>query len=106
MSNFVSRRAFTLAATAALMGTGMPPAAAQVIDPRPPTVDTTDPKQIADGVWIVRDHRIWLVPNIGIIIGRDAALVIETGLGPANGEKILDLAPFPAMAIRARSTSP
>jgi len=92
MSKFLSRRAFAAAATSALTCAPIKPAAAQVIDPRPPTVDTADPKEIADGVWIVRDHRIWLVPNIGIIVGRDAALVIETGLGPANGEKVFDLA--------------
>jgi len=32
------------------------------------------------------------VPNIGIILGTDAALVVDCGLGPANGEKVLDLA--------------
>ena len=59
---------------------------------RPPTVDTTNVQEIADGVFVIGDHRVWLVPNIGIVLGRDAALVIDTGLGPANGERVLDLA--------------
>lgn len=93
MRNRQSRRQFIAAATATVMAAGLRlEAGAQVTDPRPPTVDTSDPKEIADGVWLVRDHRIWLVPNIGIIVGRDAVLVIECGLGPANGEKVFALA--------------
>ena len=88
----LSRRAFLPAAAAALVGASMVPAAAQVADPRPPTVDTSNPEEIAPGVWVIRDHRVWLVPNIGIILGTDAALVVDTGLGPANGERVLDLA--------------
>jgi len=72
-------------------------AAAQGADPkyvdlRPPIVDTSNLQEIADGVWVIRDHRIWLVPNIGIILGKDAALVVDCGMGPANGERVLDLA--------------
>jgi glyoxylase-like metal-dependent hydrolase (beta-lactamase superfamily II) len=92
MSTLMSRRAFAAAGALAFLGTGPTRVAAQVVDPRPPTVDTSNPKEVADGVWVVRDHRIWLVPNIGIILGKDAALVVDCGLGPANGEKVLDLA--------------
>jgi glyoxylase-like metal-dependent hydrolase (beta-lactamase superfamily II) len=89
----MSRRTFALAAVAALSGYAIGgPAHGQVIDPRPPTIDTSDPTEIADGVWILPDHRIWLVPNIGIIVGRDAALVVDCGLGPANGERVLNIA--------------
>lgn len=98
----MSRRTFTLGAAAAIaggalggvlgIGAAAPDAAAQVIDPRPPTVDPTSLHEVADGVWVVRDHRIWLVPNIGIVLGRDAALVVDCGLGPANGERVLALA--------------
>ncbi len=92
MTSILSRRTFSAVAAMALMRVSSTPASAQVIDPRPPTVDTTNPKEIAEGVWVVPDHRIWLVPNIGIILGRDAVLVIDAGLGPANGERVLDLA--------------
>jgi glyoxylase-like metal-dependent hydrolase (beta-lactamase superfamily II) len=88
----LSRRTLTTAATAVLVSASMRPAASQVSDPRPPTVDTSNLQEIAAGVWIIGDHRIWLVPNIGIILGADAALVVDTGLGPANGERVLDLA--------------
>ncbi len=92
MASMMSRRAFAAAGTLAFLSAGLSCATAQVVDPRPPTVDTSDPKEVADGVWVVRDHRIWLVPNIGIILGKDSALVIDCGLGPANGEKVLELA--------------
>ncbi len=86
-------RCFTLAAAAVLAGGfHARKAAAQVADPRPPTVDTSNVQEVAPGVWVFRDHRTWLVPNIGIILGNDAALVVDTGLGPANGERVLDLA--------------
>lgn len=87
----LSRRAF-LPAAAALAGASVMPAAAQVVDPRPPTVDSSNPEEIAPGVRVVRDRRVWLVPSIGIILGADAALVVDTGLGPANGERVFDLA--------------
>lgn len=64
----------------------------QAADPRPPIVDTSNLQEMAPGVWVVRDHRTWLVPNIGIILGKDAALIVDTGLGPVNGERVLDLA--------------
>jgi len=55
-------------------------------------VDVSNLQEVAEGVWVVGDHRIRLVPNIGIILGADAALVVDTGLGPANGERVLTLA--------------
>jgi glyoxylase-like metal-dependent hydrolase (beta-lactamase superfamily II) len=32
------------------------------------------------------------VPNIGVIGGRDAVLIVDTGLGPENGAKVLEAA--------------
>ena len=93
MKSAIDRRTFLELATAAAMVTAFDrPSAAQVIDPRPPTIDAANPVEVADGVWVLRDHRIWLVPNVAIIVGKDAALVVDTGLGPANGERVLDTA--------------
>ncbi len=93
MPSAIDRRKFLEWTTAAAMlGSIDLPASSQVIDPRPPTVDISNPSQIAEGVWLLRDHRVWLVPNIAIIAGKDSVLVIDTGLGPANGEKVLDTA--------------
>ena len=60
--------------------------------PPPPDVSLKGIKEIAPGVFVIPDNRVPLVPNIGIIVGRDAALVVDTGMGPANGRKVLDAA--------------
>ena len=60
--------------------------------PPAPNVDPTALKEIAPGVHVITDHRVPLVPNIGIVLGTDAALVVDTGMGPANGQKVLDCA--------------
>ncbi|MFD1050146.1 hypothetical protein ACFQ1S_33800, partial [Kibdelosporangium lantanae] len=53
---------------------------------------TGDPVEVADGVHVILDNRTPLVPNVGIILGDDAALVVDTGLGPRNGAYVLDQA--------------
>src|SRR5579875_2292598 len=57
-----------------------------------PTVDPTALREVADGIWVIPDRRVPLVPNIGIILGRRSALVVDTGMGPANGAKVLEAA--------------
>jgi glyoxylase-like metal-dependent hydrolase (beta-lactamase superfamily II) len=57
--------------------------------PPAPVVDPSGITEIADGVWVIPDRRVPLVPNIGIVLGDDVALVVDTGLGPANGERVL-----------------
>src|ERR1700735_5270783 len=64
--------------------------------PPAPTVDPTALKEIAPGVYVITDRRVPLVPNIGIILGNDAVLVVGTGMGPANGKKFLASAKKPA----------
>jgi glyoxylase-like metal-dependent hydrolase (beta-lactamase superfamily II) len=48
--------------------------------------------EIADGVFVIADGRVPLVPNIGVIVGERAALVVDTGLGPRNGAIVHDIA--------------
>lgn len=60
-------------------------------DPVPPIVSGT-PEEIANGVFVVPDGRVPLVPNIGVIVGDRAALVVDAGMGPRNGELVLRLA--------------
>ncbi|MGH6923084.1 MAG: MBL fold metallo-hydrolase [Propylenella sp.] len=60
--------------------------------PPPPVVDPSVIRELADGVFVISDRRVPLVPNIGIILGEEAALVVDTGMGPANGQKVLDAA--------------
>ena len=60
--------------------------------PPAPDVYPSALKEIASGVFVITDRRIPLVPNIGIIVGKDAALVVDTGMGPVNGRKVLECA--------------
>ena len=60
--------------------------------PPPPHVDPHALAEIAPGVHVIRDRRVPLVPNIGIVVGDEAALVVDTGMGPENGRKVLDAA--------------
>ena len=60
--------------------------------PPAPVVDPTAIKEIATGVFVICDHRVPLVPNIGIILGSHTALVVDTGMGPANGRRVLEAA--------------
>jgi glyoxylase-like metal-dependent hydrolase (beta-lactamase superfamily II) len=38
---------------------------------------------------VIPDGRVNLVPNIGIIVGSRATLVVDAGMGPRNGETVL-----------------
>ncbi|MEO8668107.1 MAG: MBL fold metallo-hydrolase [Bauldia sp.] len=63
------------------------PAAMPPPDVRPETI-----REIAEGVFVIPDHRVPLVPNIGVILGDHTALVVDTGMGPRNGQRVLDAA--------------
>ncbi|MCG7210097.1 MBL fold metallo-hydrolase [Streptomyces arenae] len=51
-----------------------------------------EPVEVAEGVFVISDQRNPAVPNIGIVLGDRAALVIDTGMGPRNGAYVLDQA--------------
>lgn len=60
-------------------------------EPKPPVV-TGEPVEVADGVYVVPDGRVPLVPNVGVVVGQRAALVVDTAMGPRNGARVLELA--------------
>ena len=55
-----------------------------------PLVASGKTREIAEHVYVIPDQRINVIPNIGIIIGRDGVLVVDTGMGPRNAETVLD----------------
>lgn len=60
--------------------------------PPPPIVDPSALTEVARDVFVIGDRRVPLVPNIGIVLGSESALVVDTGMGPTNGEKVLEVA--------------
>ena len=60
-----------------------PPAAVGSMVPENATV------KASEHVYVIPDPETGGVPNVGIITGSRAALVIDTGLGPRNGETVL-----------------
>jgi glyoxylase-like metal-dependent hydrolase (beta-lactamase superfamily II) len=44
---------------------------------------------LREGVFVIPDQRIEFVPNIGILVGERATLVVDTAMGPRNGERVL-----------------
>jgi glyoxylase-like metal-dependent hydrolase (beta-lactamase superfamily II) len=57
-----------------------------------PVVDVTGAEDLARDVVVIPNRSVPLVPNIGVIGGEHSVLVVETGLGPRNAEKVLKFA--------------
>jgi glyoxylase-like metal-dependent hydrolase (beta-lactamase superfamily II) len=55
----------------------------------PPLVPEGVTEQIAERVHVIPDQRVEFVPNSGIVVGDRSVLVIETAMGPRNGQRIL-----------------
>jgi glyoxylase-like metal-dependent hydrolase (beta-lactamase superfamily II) len=45
--------------------------------------------KLTEHVWAIPDFNVGGVPNVGIIVGSRATMVVDTGLGPRNGEAIV-----------------
>jgi glyoxylase-like metal-dependent hydrolase (beta-lactamase superfamily II) len=55
----------------------------------PEPVVRNAPVEVASGIWVIPDGGVPLVPNIGIVDGTRSTLVVDTGMGPRNGEVVL-----------------
>ena len=55
----------------------------------PPLVRENATEKISDHVYVIPDHNVGMVPNVGIIVGTRGTLVIDTGLGARNGQTIV-----------------
>ncbi len=54
-----------------------------------PLVQENKTVRVSEHVYVIPDGRVNLVPNIGIIVGTRATLVVDTGMGPRNGQVVL-----------------
>lgn len=88
MSRGIAWRALGVLLTVALST----PAWAQQSDPAtvPPLIKQGDTLQVSDHVYVILDDGVRFVPNVGIVVGDDATLVIDTGVGTRTGEIILE----------------
>lgn len=57
-----------------------------------PVVQVSGAVDVAPDVLVIPNNHVGLVPNIGIISGTDAVLVVDTGLGVANASEVLAFA--------------
>ena len=55
----------------------------------PPLVQPNKTLRVSDHVYVIPDGRVNLVPNIGIIVGSRATLVVDAGMGPQNGQVVV-----------------
>jgi glyoxylase-like metal-dependent hydrolase (beta-lactamase superfamily II) len=65
------------------------PAPAQATSPVPPLIREGVTGKISAHVHVIPDNGVSLVPNVGIVVGSKATLVIDTGLGTRNGATVM-----------------
>lgn len=63
-------------------------AAAQTAPPADPLIKESVTSKVAPHTYVIPDGNVGLVPNVGIIVGTRATLVIDPGLGKRNGEAV------------------
>ena len=56
---------------------------------RAPLVKENATVKVAAHTFVIPDMNVGGVPNVGIIVGDRATLVIDTGLGQKNGETVM-----------------
>lgn len=57
-----------------------------------PAVRVTAAEEIAPDLLVIPNRRVDLVPNIGVVGGTEAVLVVDTGIGTANASEVLAFA--------------
>jgi glyoxylase-like metal-dependent hydrolase (beta-lactamase superfamily II) len=74
---------------AVLLLAGVTLQAQQRAAPADPLVQENATKKLSPHVWVISDNNIPFVPNVGIIVGTRATLVVDPGLGLRNGRTVL-----------------
>jgi glyoxylase-like metal-dependent hydrolase (beta-lactamase superfamily II) len=85
----MQNRPLLAAAVAVLTGLNIL-VSAQQQPPAAPLIREGATVKLRDHVWAIPDFNVAGVPNVGIVVGNRATLIIDTGLGPRNGETIVN----------------
>lgn len=54
-----------------------------------PMVQAGGARPVSQHVFVISDNNVGGVPNVGIVVGARATLVVDTGMGRRNGEIVL-----------------
>jgi glyoxylase-like metal-dependent hydrolase (beta-lactamase superfamily II) len=85
----LAHRARAIAVAVAVVGTAAGHAAlAQPAAPAP-MIKRDATIKVSDHVHVILDDNVGMVPNVGIVVGERATLIVDTGLGPDNGAIVL-----------------
>jgi glyoxylase-like metal-dependent hydrolase (beta-lactamase superfamily II) len=76
-------------ATCCWLSLGAAPASAQRTYDRPPIVKEGTTVKISPHVYVIPDENARGIPNVGIIVGSRATLVVDPGMGIKSGEAVL-----------------
>lgn len=82
------RATYRLAAFAALLYAVACNAAAQA-PAAAPLIKQDAARKVAEHTFVILDDNVGMVPNVGIVIGERATLIVDTGLGERNGTIVL-----------------
>jgi glyoxylase-like metal-dependent hydrolase (beta-lactamase superfamily II) len=55
----------------------------------PPLVQENKTIKVSEHVYVIPDGRVNLVPNIGIVVGTRATMIIDAGMGARNGHTVM-----------------
>lgn len=85
----LSKRHLSAACAALTVGTSVCVVVLAQQAPADPLIKESAIARVSDHVHVISDLNVGLVPNVGIIVGTKATLVVDTGLGPRNGHTVL-----------------
>ena len=83
----LSKRHLSVAFAALTVGTSARVVASAQQPPADPLIKERAIAKVSDHVYVISDLNVGLVPNVGIIVGTKATLVVDTGLGPRSSVK-------------------
>ena len=80
---------FSIAAAALVAGVGLVTTQQPPQNLPDPLVKENATVKLSRHAYVIPDGNVVLVPNIGIVVGRKATLVVDTGMGRRNGEAVI-----------------